>query len=55
MKRLPVDNSYIYNELLDESIPLSSYKVSYDGIHQACEEQLIAISTFYGLGGAVSE
>jgi len=55
MKKLPVDNSYIYNELLDESIITSSYDASYDAIHQACEEQLLAISTFYGLGGVVSE
>jgi len=54
MKKLPVDNSYIYNELRDVSVPESSYDGCYDEIHQACEEQLLAISTFYGLGGASS-
>ena len=54
MKKLPVDNSYIYNELQDGS-PLPTHDETSDEIHQACEAQLLAISSLYGLGGASLE
>ncbi|MCL1990893.1 MAG: hypothetical protein FWG67_08405 [Defluviitaleaceae bacterium] len=55
IKKLPIDNSYIYNELMDESAPISAPNEGYDAIHKACEEQLLAISSLYGFGGVSNE
>ena len=55
MKRLPVTNAYIYNELTTENVDASTPHAGYDAIQKACEEQLFIISSLYGLGGASNE